>query len=124
MLGLGQLAHLFMQASGAGKFAAPGGAPNFGDALQGIGHSLKQHYLGTPENIPTAIGGTNVAGLPAGPPAKPTSPLELLAKMWMGQQQPQQEQPPTPLLPQVQMPPPLNTSILGMGRPITPWTLR
>lgn len=32
----------------AGKFAEPGGQPNLGDAMQGIGHSMMQHYRGAP----------------------------------------------------------------------------
>lgn len=82
MFGLDSLAHLFMNAAGAGKFAAPGGQPNFGDALQGIGHSMKQHYLGTPENIPTVVGGTNPTGLLPAPVAKAGPSLADIAALF------------------------------------------
>lgn len=39
-----QLPNWLSGMTGAAKFAAPGGKPNFGDAFQGIGHSMMNHY--------------------------------------------------------------------------------
>lgn len=39
-----QLPDWLSKMTGAAPFAAPGGKPNFGDGLQGIGHSMMNHY--------------------------------------------------------------------------------
>ena len=61
--------------TGGNKFAnnpANGFVPTFGDHLQGIGHSMMQHYRGEGGNYggPKLIDGVNVAPGTAGPSAK------------------------------------------------------
>lgn len=73
----------------AGAFAAPGGQPNFGDALQGIGNSMMTHYrrnMGTPG--------------PAGQPEQDLAKAkieEVLAGLGGQFQPPPMFRPPTPL---------------------------
>lgn len=76
--------------TGAGQFAnnpANGFQPTFGDALQGIGHSMAEHYrqgqnatsTPTPMPAPGAPGGTPVGVMPPNWLAQYQDPTKLLS---------------------------------------------
>lgn len=60
--------------TGANAFAkgTPGGGPSIGDAFQGIGHSMMEHYRGTPGSLQS----TPAAPAPALP--KPPVPMQVM----------------------------------------------
>jgi hypothetical protein len=88
-------------ATGAKAFAGPSGAPNWGDALQGIGHSLAQNYR------------NNFTPRTGGPAQTQGSPLaDIITKGILGSPPPQVQPQPSVMRP--------DGNMTGGIMPVTP----